>query len=286
VQRWVQMGAAGSVAFDLASRPGGVGTARVLTAAGAVLSSPTPTLDAVNTTLAAAAAAGATSVSVTSATGVTAGRRYLLGGAEGAGGERVIVASVSGTTVTLARPLAAARASGAAFQSARVSVAVSTDCTASAARQHRVEWTNPDTSEVEAYPFDVPRYAPRTGLTSAELLDADPALRARLPKGTWLPALMDRAWSIILTDLAGTDRHPGGYAGVVELTEAHAYLVRALAAETDTTPEGILYRDDMRQRYAQERDRVLASVAYDAAGTGAAAVGAGQRLRGLMLERG
>ena len=97
---------------------------------------------------------------------------------------------------------------------------------------------------------------------------------------------MDRAWSIVLTDLAGTARHPGGYAGVVELTEAHAYLVRALAAETDTTPEGILYRDDMRQRYAQERDRVLASVAYDAAGTGAAAVGAGQRLRGLMLERG
>lgn len=286
MQRWVQMGAAGSVAFDLASRPGGAGTARVLTADGSVLSSPTPTLDAVNTTLSATAAAGATSVSVTSATGVTAGRRYLLGGAEGAGGERVLVASVSGTTVTLARPLAAARASGATFQSARVSVAVSTDCTAAAARQHRVEWTNPDTSEVEAFPFDVTAYAPRTGLASAELLDADPLLRGRLPKGTWLPALMDRAWSIVLTDLAGTTRHPGGYAGVVELTEAHAYLVRALAAETDTTPEGILYRDDMRQRYAQERDRVLASVAYDAAGTGAAAVGAGQRLRGLMLERG
>lgn len=284
--RWVQKGAAGTVTFDLAARPSGAGTARVVDLGGAELAAPTPTLNAVNTTLSATAAAGATSLTLTSGTGVTAGRRYLLGGAEEVGGERVLVAAVSGATVTLARSIGTARASGVTFQSSRVEVAITTACAASVARQHRVEWTNPDTSEVLSVPFDVTRYAPRTGLTSSELLDTDAALRKRLPAGTWLPALLDRAWSMVLTDLAGTDRHPGGYAGVVELTEAHAYLVRALVAETDTTPEGVAYRDDMRQRYAQERDRVLASVGYDQAGDGAASVGAGQRYRGLVLERG
>lgn len=284
--RWVQMGASGSVVVDLASRPSGVGTARVLTASGSVLTSPTPTLDSVNTTTSAAVVAGATTLTVTSATGVTAGRRYLLGGPEASGGERVLVASVSGTTVTLARPVATARASGATFQSARLTVAVSSACTAEPARQHRVEWTHPDTSEVEAWPFDVTRYAPRSGLTSAELLDADPALRKRLASGAWLPAAIDRAWTIVLKDLAGTDRHPGGYAGVVELTEAHAYLVRALVAETDTTEDGRQYRDDMRARYKQELDRTLATVGYDLARNGDLSVGGGSRGRGFVLERG
>jgi len=273
--RWVQQGGSGTVAFDLPARPGGAGAARVVSALGAELATPTPTLNAVNTTLGANAAAGATALTLASGTGVTAGRRYLLGGPEDAGGERVLVAAVSGAAVTLARPLGAARASGAAFQSSRVEVAVSSACTASVARQHRVEWTSPDTGEVHALPFDVTRYAPRTGLTSSDVLDADPQFRARLPKGTWLPALLERAWDMLLFDLAADARHPGGFAGVVELTGAHSYLVRALAAETDATEDGRAYRDDMRLRYAQERDRALASVAYDAAGTGAAVPAAG-----------
>lgn len=274
--RWVQLGTSGTVVFDLPARPGGAGTARVLDAGGAELAAASaPTLNAVNTTLSANAAAGATSLSLTSGTGVVAGRRYLLGGTEDAGGERVLVAAVSGTALALARPLSAARASGAAFQSSRIEVAITSACTASVARQHRVEWTNPDTSEVHVLPFDVTRYAPRSSLTSAELLDLDPKLRSRLAAGTWLPAVIERVWDLLLFDLAGLDRHPGGFAGVVELTLAHGYLVRAVAAETDTTEDGRAYRDDMRLRYQQERDRALASVAYDAAGTGAAVAGAG-----------
>ncbi len=282
--RWVQYGTSGSVTFDLPSRPSGAGTAAVLTTAGSALTSPTPTLDSVNTTLSASAAAGATSVTVTSATSVSAGRRYLVGGAETAGGETVLVAAVSGTTVTLARPLTSARASGATFQGVRVTVAVSSACTATVARQYRVEWTDPDTSEVIAVPFDVTRYAPRTFLTMSLLLDLDAALRKRVAQGTWLPAVIERAWEMLLDDLGTKDRHPGGYAGHIELTTPHAYLVRSLLAETDTTAEGIAYRDDMRQRYADELARALASVAYDAAGDGNAVVGASQ-WRGVPLVR-
>lgn len=282
--RWVQQGGSGTVAFDLPARPGGAGTARVVTALGAELTTPTPTLDSVNTTLSATAAAGATSLSVTSATGIAANRRYLVGGAESAGGESVLVASVSGTTVTLARPLARARASGATAQGTRVTVAVSSACTAQVARQSRVEWTDPDTGEVLAVPFDVTRYAPRSHLTESLLLDLDAGLRKRLPSGAWVPALIERAWEMLLDDLATKDRHPGGYAGVIELTTAHAYRVRALVAETDTTAEGVIYRDDMRERYKQELELALTSVAYGAAGDGAAVVGA-SAWRGVPLVR-
>jgi len=283
--RWVQLAGSGSIAFDLPSRPTGAGTAVVRDAAGAQLEAPTPTLDPVNTTLSATAAAGAASLSVASATGVTAGRRYLLGGPESTGGESVLVASVSGTTVTLARPVARAKASGVAFQGARVTVAVTTASTAAAARQRRVEWTDPDTGEVIAVPFDVTRYAPRSHLTESLLLDFDAALRKRLPQGAWLPALIERAWDMVLDDLSTKERHPGGYAGVIELTTAHAYRVRALVAETDTTAEGVVYRDDMRERFRQELDLALASVAYDRAGDGVAAVGKAV-WRGFPLVRG
>lgn len=282
--RWVQYNASGSITFDLPSRPSGAGTATVRTMGGAAQTTPTPTLDSVNTTLSSAAAAGATSLSVASATGLVVGRRYLLGGAETAGGETVLVSGLSGTTVSLARPLARAKASGVAFQGTRVTVAVSSACTAEIARQSRVEWVDPDTSEVLAIPFDVTRYAPRSHLTESLLLDLDASLRKRLPSGAWVPALIERAWEMLLDDLGTKERHPGGYAGVIELTTAHAYLVRSLVAETDTTAEGVAYRDDMRERFRQELDRALASVAYDTQQDGNAELGKAL-WRGLALVR-
>ena len=272
--KWVQLQTTGSVVFDLPARPASAGTATVRDVGGAILTSPTPTLDSVNTTLSAGAAVGATTLAVTSATGITANRRYLLAGGDAAGGESVLVASISGTTVTLARPIARAAASGATFAPARITVAVASSATQSPARQHRIEWVDPTTSEVIAVPFDVVRYTPRSHLTQSLLLDLDASLRKRLPSGAWVPALIERAWEMLTDDLAGSEKHPGGYVGVIELTTAHAYLVRALVAETDTSAEGVAYRDDMRARYSQERERALAPMAYDAEGDGSAVVGA------------
>jgi len=282
--RWVQYNGSGSITFDLPSRPSGAGTATVRSMGGAAQATPTPTLDAVNTTLSSAAAAGSTSLAVTSATGIVAGRRYLVGGAEATGGESVLVAAVSGLAVSLARPLARAKASGAAVQGTRITVAVSSACTAEIVRQSRVEWVDPDTGELIAIPFDVTRYAPRSHLTESLLLDLDASLRKRLPSGAWVPALIERAWEMLLDDLGTKERHPGGYAGVVELTTAHAYLVRSIVAETDTTAEGVAYRDDMRDRFRQELDRALASVAYDTERDGNAELGKAL-WRGVPLVR-
>lgn len=284
--RWVQHNAAGPIVFDLPKRPSGAGSARVLSAAGAVLqASPTVTLDSVNTTLSGAVVAGASSLTVASGTGIAAGRRYLLAGSETDGGEVVLVSSVASTTVTLARRLGRAQSSGATFQGTRVTVAITSASTAQCSRGLRVEWTDPTTSDVLAIPFDVTRYAPTSWLTVQDLYDLDPTLRKRLPEGTWLPALRDRAWEILLDDLGTKDRHPGGYAGVIDLTIPHGYLVRSIVAETVTDAEGVAYRDDMRAQYERTLARALNSVPYDEGNSGATATGSAASWRGIPLVR-
>lgn len=89
------------------------------------VSSAAATLDQVSTTLAFSAAKGARQVSVTSAVGVVAGRRYKVGAPGGAEpDENVRVLSVSGSTVKLTGPLAFDHAPGVAFKGLRASYAV------------------------------------------------------------------------------------------------------------------------------------------------------------------
>lgn len=284
--RWVQYQGTGSITFDLPSRPASAGTARVLDAAGGVLqSSATTALDSVNTTLSGALSAGASSLTVSSASGITVGRRYLVGGAEESGGESVLVSSIASTTVNLVRRAGRAQASGATFQGTRITVTISTASTAACARGLRVEWTDPTSGAVLAVPFDVTRYAPQTWLAAQDLLDFDPILRKRMADGAWLPALVSRAWEMLLDDIATKDRHPGGYAGHIDLTVAHGYLVRALVAETSgQAPDDVAYRDDMRTQYRNALERALASVPYDEHADGTTRVGTGA-WRGIPLVR-
>jgi len=70
-----------------------------------VVAARTPdTVDTVATTISAAAAMGARTLTVASATGITAGRRYRLGPATGEYAEDVKVRAIAGTTLTLSRP--------------------------------------------------------------------------------------------------------------------------------------------------------------------------------------
>jgi hypothetical protein len=277
-----------TLALYLAARPSGAGSAVVCTASGAVTqASPTVTLDAVNTTISGASVAGAQTLTLTSATGVTVGRRYLLGGAELVGGEMITVIAVSGSTVTLAARVRRAYASGATFQGTRLTVAITTASTGTAQRGMRVEWLDPDTNETVVIPFDVVRWTlSRTEITTADLRAADALFHKRVPAETWLPDVMETALDILTDDLGAKGRVPGGYAGAIELARAHAYLTLALLAESNTRDDATAaYLSDMRTRYEQERDRTLASLPYDDAQTGATTAGAGG-FRGMTLVRG
>lgn len=78
------------------------------------------TVNSVDTTLSAAASADDLTVTVSSATGIVTGGVYWLSSRE-----QILVKSVSGTTVTLFRPLVYDHANGADFESHRVTYSVS-----------------------------------------------------------------------------------------------------------------------------------------------------------------
>jgi hypothetical protein len=265
--RFVQYNTAGTLAVDLDERPDAGPTFVVrLPSGGEAQTSTAATLDGVDTALAAAAAAGAATLSLASATGVTAGHRYLLGGSEAAGGEVVTVKSVSGATATLVRPLQRAAASGASFESARVTMAVAAAAVQRIARHYHAELTytvGAAARPVVHVPFDVTRYVPFSALSLENVRALDPLFAKRLAAGTHWPDLREAAWDLILARIAAT-KAPGALVGTLDLTIPHGYAVRMLVAETaGQTPEQAAARDDLRTRFAQELDACLARAAFD-----------------------
>lgn len=283
---WAQLDTAKTLTVDLPRRPSAAGTFRVLRPSGTeAQASAAATLDAVNTT-ASAAVEGASSLTLSDATGVAVGRRYLLAGPEASGGEFVTVKSISGTAVGLVRRTLRAHDAGATFQSTRVSLAIDAATPTPTGRAWRVEYTWPagDAQPRFVLPFDVTRYAPASYLSAEDLRELDPVLAKRLATGTWLPGVIDTAWDMLLRHVA-QKAAPGAFVGIVDLTTAHGYLVRALLAETAGSDDAtVAYRDDMRARAAQERDAALAACAYDEAQMGAVKVGGGW-FKGIPMGR-
>lgn len=280
---WVQLATARTLTAYMTVRPSSAGTFTVNAPSGAVQQSATAaTLDSVDTTLSGAAVAGASTLSLTSASGVAVGTRYLVGGSEDVGGEFVLVAGLSGTTATLARRLQRAHAAGAAFQGTRASFAVGASAVGSVGRGWRIEYTATGLPSVYVHPFDVTRFAPVSGLTVDGLRSREPQVLAAVSSGAWLPEVIEQTWQMVLRRIA-QKASPGGFVGIVDLTEAHAYLARATILET-AGEEHAPRRDDYRQRFQEEFEAALAAAAYDANGDGAARTGAGW-YRGVRLVR-
>jgi hypothetical protein len=277
--------AAYSAVLDLPDRPDSAPTWTFKGPSGGTLESGTSSLDAVSTTLGGAVAAGATSFTVASATGITAGRSYLLTGTEDAGGERVTVRAISGTTVTPVRPVRLAHANGAAFKSTRVTVALTATSTATVGRHHRLElaWAVSSTTQPPlAYAACVCRFYPTTHLTFADVQALDPAAGKRLAAGVWFPEVRDRAWSM-LTNRVATKADPGAVVGALDLTIAHAYLCRELMVET-SGEDWQAYRELMAKRCTEELDAALAATTIDTDQDGAIASHEGA-FRGVELLR-
>jgi len=263
--RWIQKDVGATLAVDLDERPDAGATFTTFNPSGGTAQASTAvTIESVNTTLSSAAASAATTVPVVSAANVTVGRTYLIGGREDVGGERITVKSISGTTLTLVRPLRLAQASGATFQSTRCECAVTAGNSASTGRHYRIEITytiSAATRPKAIVDYDVVRYALQTFLTLEKLSGLDPLARRRLSEGTWFPELRDQAWEMMLHEVAG-QKDPGALVGAIDLTVPHQYLVRALIEEP-----GGEQRKDQRElyarRYTDELNRTLAAHAVD-----------------------
>ncbi len=270
--RFVQKDRAATLEHYLPRRPSGAGTFVVYTATGAELqASGAATLDAVATTLTTAVEAGARAVTVTSATGIDVGRRYLVGGPEESGGETVTVRSVDGTTVGLVGRLLRAHATGDDFEGTRVTFAVA--AIAQTGRAFRVEYEYPsgDAQPSVTVPFDVVRYAVSSGLTVADLRTVEGQLSKKIPAGTWLPDVIAAAWSTLCADVS-SKCDPGSVVGACDLTAAHGQLCRYLLADSVAGDDQEM--TDARQRFAaryrDELKRGLATLSRDEGQTGAA----------------
>ncbi len=264
--RWLQKDVGGTVFTDeLHERPDASPAFVVRDAAGASLATGTASLDSVDTALSSGAGAGALSLSLTSAAGVVVGRRYVVESSEDTGGEVVTIASISGTTATLARPLLKARASGVAFYGTRVSCAVPASACTTIARGCRVDVTytvSTAARPVLSLEFDVTRYALRTGITLEHVRDLMPTVAKYASAGTVWPRLFDLAWERIVSRIA-QQKDPGGLVGAIDLTQPHALAVLLLVAEQSVSEEFAARAADLRTRLDTELTAILASRAFD-----------------------
>lgn len=205
-------------------RPSAVGTVQVWASSAddtSVVESATTGAAAVetnpNTTLGSTAAAGATSLSLTSATGTTIGRRYLLTEDSSGVSEQIEVLGLNGTTVTLKHPLRNDYTAGATFQSTRVTIAVDSTWIADQSNlsatfnpnpTYRVRWPVTVNGNQTAYAtgFDVVRYPVNHGVTSHDVNDDEPGWIDNLPPDFQLDqgrTLIEAAYQDVKFELYG-----------------------------------------------------------------------------------
>lgn len=264
--RWIQKDVGGTLFIDgLDERADASPTFTVYGPKGSSLGTGSATVDAVNTTLSSSALAGALSVAVASASNIAVGRNYLIGGTVDTGGEWVTVRAISGTTITLARPLVLAKASGVSFVGTRLSVAITASMVTSVARHCRVEvvyTVSAATRPTVTIAFDITRYALITGLTLERVRDIDPIVTKRASEGTVWPRLFDVAWEVLLAAVA-SQKNPGALVGAIDLTMPHAYAVLRLIAQHDVSEAGIKRMEMLSIAYDNELSKALAAAAID-----------------------
>lgn len=156
------------------------------------------TVDSVDTTTDAASVAGATSISVSSATGITAEVEYLLE-TPGARALLVRVIDVAGTTVHLGAPLPIAIASGATLKGVRMSFALSASHTSDVGAGHaRVTATLGGIARIFRVPFDIVRQVLSCPLSWDDLLRSYPDAGRMLDPNDDPSELVLQAWDDLL----------------------------------------------------------------------------------------
>lgn len=252
-------------------------TVQVLDGAGAtkVPAGTVATLDPVNTTLSSSASAGATSVAVTSAANIVIGRRYWIGGWT-VERESITVASVSGTTVTLRRPLRNAHALGEAFIGTRLSYTITAAQANALWWDGRAIWT-----PVLAAPAEGQRAAesivevvhcarvkiPEALASTVDLGLVVPRLRHVLDEEVDLPLSLMEARRALLQDLGGKWRVYTTIASL-ELVIPHAmrwWLDRRYGFSSDEQPVFDRLEAEYLRRIAQLQALVVVDQDQDQA---------------------
>lgn len=259
-------------------------------------------IDAVSTTLSAAAGVGEVALTITSGTGVTKGRRYQLTDADGQR-ELVEVATVNGTAVTVRHPLVNAYASGATFQGTRITIGVysswvadqanlsdalgvtSPSTVTAGAAGYRLRWayTVDSTATIGVGYADLVRYQAKNLVSPLDVDRAFPGWIDRLPpdyREDQGAAIIDEAFHAVRMDAladAHVLRRLRDTQVLAEMVRyrANLILVQANVMQGGTDPRAL---EAARQAYDQRYETLIREPKIPADNDGGGASGQAQRL--------
>jgi len=198
--QWIGYEKGGTIHVDVAALPTGTPTVSVYNdAGGTIVDAANATASTIDTTLSAAAAKGARTISVTSATGIANRSRILLKDVL----EEVLVKSVSGTTVTLRRPLVEDHANGSDVEGGRITYAVSADDADDLFWRGSAVWTV-DSVEYRTG-VECTKYPLRRQATMVDVWAAHTRADQYIPAEVDPEEALDQAHEDVLTDIAARD---------------------------------------------------------------------------------
>lgn len=239
-----------TVSITLPSRPATSYTVSLYNDHGtAIFEDQNATLTSVDTTLSAAPSAGDTSVSVASASGISAGDTVLVGTLE----EPAVVRSISGTTLTLRRELVNDHGSGEALVSSRLTYQVSAANAATRFWDGRLVWTV-DTNTVYYQDAIVTSYPFYRAASIDGLWDEDPALADVVDDAMDLERLLDDALGDVIRRVnASTRGRAWSYTGPQQFEDAtyFAAMMRVYRSRAGDTNR------EMFERYQKELEQEL-----------------------------
>lgn len=247
----------------------------------AIVSGATATNSTISTTLASAYSAGDTVITVAAATGISVGSKFWIQDDP----EDVLVKKVSGTTITLRRPLMYNHISGATCQGNRLSYTVSAANANTLFWEGRIEWYSngvlKHVSAVECSKYPLNRLA-----TLQDVFDENPKTRNMLPDDIDMKRLLDLAHEDVLTTIAAVDK-------VRILTASGRELSRAVVLQfwknyyrRDTSDDG----ERLYQRYDNELNneikKITAILPADKNQDGVISANENIRMKNVRLSRG
>ncbi len=220
---------------------------------GEILASQAATLGP-STTLSASAAAGGTSLSVTSATSFRVGERIWVGPNSSGQWEDQICVAVAAGSVTTATELAYSYGSGVTVKSHRMTVTV-TSSDASAIRPFaRADWefAVDGVSRREEDQFHIARHVPRHSVTVSSIRDFAPILSPSIGSDQDLRRLIAATWERFVLPAIFKSWEPGAVVDASAMDQALIYRVMVIMSEGVRDREG---RDQYMVDYNEAIDR-------------------------------
>jgi len=196
----ITRGFGGAVSLDLPTRPSTVTLTAETDGGAALVSGQAATVSSVATTLSAAASRGDTSITVADGTGISAGQSLWLQDDP----EAVLVRKVSGTTVSLRRPVLHDHDSGATVEGTRCSYTISASDADTLFFDGRVFWTVDGERYVTS--LECTEYPLRRLADAQVLFDIDPQLAGITDTEDDIERGLDAAHAYILTAIGARGR--------------------------------------------------------------------------------